>query len=368
MRTSARRRRSAAWACRCRTAPRRRRCSGLSEAIAASGARRVVFLGDLLHSAHAHAPATLQALAQWRKQHAALELLLVRGNHDHHAGDPPAALGMHGRRRAAAHRRTGAVPPPAAARRRLCAGRPPAPWRVLGGRANDRLRLPCFHFGEHVGVLPAFGAFTGMHALRPAARRARLRGRRRGGCRAAAYTARHESSPLESPDATRRITAGALEAVLPHPLTAPDWTASIAFRYRKRAGSGLHRAGAPRGADPPARAGRGRTAEAAPAAQHRAVRRRPWRQQRAADRRARHRQELADQGLPERICAARPAPDRGRQGRPGGPARHRRPGGRTARAFHRLLRRPELRRGRAGLQGAEVDPRRLGVAGLATTC
>ena len=30
-----------------------------------------------------------------------------------------------------------------------------------------------------------------------------------------------------------------LEAVLPHPLTAPDWSASVALRYRKRAGSGL---------------------------------------------------------------------------------------------------------------------------------
>jgi uncharacterized protein len=29
-----------------------------------------------------------------------------------------------------------------------------------------------------------------------------------------------------------------LEAVLPHPLQAPDWGASTAFRYRKRAGSG----------------------------------------------------------------------------------------------------------------------------------
>ena len=29
-----------------------------------------------------------------------------------------------------------------------------------------------------------------------------------------------------------------LEAVLPHPPQAPDWTASVAFRYRKRAGSG----------------------------------------------------------------------------------------------------------------------------------
>ena len=32
---------------------------------------------------------------------------------------------------------------------------------------------------------------------------------------------------------------GRLEAVLPHPLTAPDWSASIAYRYRKRGGSGL---------------------------------------------------------------------------------------------------------------------------------
>ncbi|MEY8878456.1 MAG: ATP-binding protein, partial [Leptothrix sp. (in: b-proteobacteria)] len=32
---------------------------------------------------------------------------------------------------------------------------------------------------------------------------------------------------------------GRLEAVLPHPLTAPDWGASIAYRYRKRGGSGV---------------------------------------------------------------------------------------------------------------------------------
>ena len=30
-----------------------------------------------------------------------------------------------------------------------------------------------------------------------------------------------------------------IEAVVPHPLAAPDWDASIAFRYRKRGGSGL---------------------------------------------------------------------------------------------------------------------------------
>ena len=30
-----------------------------------------------------------------------------------------------------------------------------------------------------------------------------------------------------------------LEAVLPHPLTAPDWSCAVAFRYRKRGGSGV---------------------------------------------------------------------------------------------------------------------------------
>jgi uncharacterized protein len=139
----------------------------LSQAVEASGARRVVFLGDLLHSAHAHAPATLQALARWRGRHAALELLLVRGNHDARAGDPPPELGVQ------------AVDEPLQLGGLALCHRPQPrdeayvlaghlhPCVVLSGRAHQRLRLPCFHFGATVGVLPAFGEFTGMHAVRP---------------------------------------------------------------------------------------------------------------------------------------------------------------------------------------------------------
>ena len=43
------------------------------------------------------------------------------------------------------------------------------PCISLHGRANERLRLPCFWLGHEVGhavgVLPAFGAFTGMHPI-----------------------------------------------------------------------------------------------------------------------------------------------------------------------------------------------------------
>jgi uncharacterized protein len=139
--------------------------AALSALIATWRARRVVFLGDFLHSAHAHAAATVGAVARWRRHHAALELVLVRGNHDSRAGDPPAHLGIrvvdepfelegfalchHPRPRRGAYVLAGHLHP--------CVS--------LGGRAFDHLRLPCFWLGDDVGVLPAFGAFTGMHPI-----------------------------------------------------------------------------------------------------------------------------------------------------------------------------------------------------------
>ena len=143
--------------------------AGLTVLVAATGARRIVFLGDFLHSRRAYAATTLAAVAAWRAAHRALELVLVRGNHDDRAGDPPAQLGMrvvdepllldglalchHPRRIAGAYVLAGHLHP--------CVG--------VGGRAWDHLRLPCFWFGDDVGVLPAFGAFTGMHPIRAAA-------------------------------------------------------------------------------------------------------------------------------------------------------------------------------------------------------
>ena len=143
--------------------------AALSALIMTWRARRVVFLGDFLHSARSHAPATLGAVARWRREHASLELVLVRGNHDDRAGDPPAYLGMrvvdepfeldgfalchHPRPRPGAYVLAGHLHP--------CVS--------LGGRSFDHLRLPCFWLGDDVGVLPAFGAFTGMHPIQAGA-------------------------------------------------------------------------------------------------------------------------------------------------------------------------------------------------------
>jgi DNA ligase-associated metallophosphoesterase len=144
----------------------------LSAAVADSGAQHIVFLGDLLHSAGARAPATLAAVARWREAHAGLRLTLVRGNHDGHAGDPPPDWGVdcvdepwlpaEAPGLALCHH------PQAVPGAYVLAGHT-HPAVVLGGRAHERLRLPCFHFGPAVGVLPAFGEFTGMHVLHKAA-------------------------------------------------------------------------------------------------------------------------------------------------------------------------------------------------------
>jgi uncharacterized protein len=138
----------------------------LGAAVAACGARHVVFLGDLLHSARGRQAGTLAEVERWRAADPALQLTLIRGNHDGHAGDPPAAWRVHcidgplfvGDALALSHH-----PDPLPGRYVLAGHVHPAV--VLGGRANERLRLPCFHFGAGVGVLPAFGEFTGTHAL-----------------------------------------------------------------------------------------------------------------------------------------------------------------------------------------------------------
>ena len=139
--------------------------SVLTSLVESTGARRIVFLGDFLHSARSHAASTLGAVARWRGKHAALELTLVRGNHDDRAGDPPAQLGFE------------VVDEPlVVGGMALCHHPKPReglyvlaghlhPCVTLGGRAFDTLRLPCFHFGPQVAVLPAFGSFTGMHPI-----------------------------------------------------------------------------------------------------------------------------------------------------------------------------------------------------------
>jgi metallophosphoesterase superfamily enzyme len=96
-------------------------------------------------------------------------MVLVRGNHDRRAGDPPPELGVAG------------VDAPASQPPFVLAHHPTSsddgyvlaghlhPGVRLAGPAGLRERLPCFWIREHVAVLPAFGDFTGLADVAPEA-------------------------------------------------------------------------------------------------------------------------------------------------------------------------------------------------------
>ena len=124
-------------------------------------AARIVFLGDFLHAAAAQQASVLNPVRLWRARHAEASCVLVRGNHDSHAGDPPADLRIDvvdepwslGPFTACHH-------PQQVAGRLVLAGHL-HPTVTLQGPARDRQRLPAFWLSEGLLVLPAFGAFTG---------------------------------------------------------------------------------------------------------------------------------------------------------------------------------------------------------------
>lgn len=140
----------------------------LDAALRRTCARRLVVLGDLFHArAGRVAAATLAELRRWRGPHPELEILLVRGNHDRHAGDPPADLRIN------CVNAPAFVPPfvlrhePAESSASYTLAGHVHPGVVLCGPALQRERLPCFLLRERVALLPAFGSFTGLGTVEP---------------------------------------------------------------------------------------------------------------------------------------------------------------------------------------------------------
>jgi len=129
-----------------------------------TAAQRVVFLGDFLHADTGRAPATLRALSSWRVAHQTLDIVIVRGNHDRGAGDPPDFACVD----------APLIEPPFVFQHHptahsggyVLAGHL-HPAVQLVGRGRQYERLPCFWFRERQAVLPAFGSFTGFATVTP---------------------------------------------------------------------------------------------------------------------------------------------------------------------------------------------------------
>jgi uncharacterized protein len=140
----------------------------LTRVIDETTATRVVVLGDLLHARAGRVAALDDAFAAWRKKHPSLDILLVRGNHDARAGDPPDDWEIR------------CVDEPYALAPFLACHRlesPPAGYALCGhvhpgvrlhGAGEQSARLPCFVLGARRAILPAFGRFTGLADVSPA--------------------------------------------------------------------------------------------------------------------------------------------------------------------------------------------------------
>jgi DNA ligase-associated metallophosphoesterase len=139
----------------------------LTESIQLTESRRVVLLGDFFHSRVARRSSVLEQFNAWRDAHTDIALLLVRGNHDRRAGDPPSTWRMEPVDEPVTDppfvlRHT----PQKSDRGYVLAGHV-HPLVLLRGKGAQRLRLPCFHFAQEVGTLPAFSSLARGAEIRP---------------------------------------------------------------------------------------------------------------------------------------------------------------------------------------------------------
>jgi DNA ligase-associated metallophosphoesterase len=140
----------------------------LERVIAMTQPTTLYVLGDLLHAEAGRTSSVLNVFAAWRATHAQLEIVLVRGNHDKHAGDPPEE--WHIQCENAPFNLSPFVlvhmPSVDPMDGYALAGHV-HPGVVISGAGRQSLKIPCFWFGQYGAVLPAFGSFTGTAAIQP---------------------------------------------------------------------------------------------------------------------------------------------------------------------------------------------------------
>lgn len=141
----------------------------LSKLLTITGASTLTILGDFFHTRHSQSKNVLSALATWRKHHPDLQISLILGNHDQHAGPPPVELGIE------------VMDAPLSIGPFVCHHLPQEtaadagyllaghlhPHVILHDYDGTSMRLAAFIFSPHQAILPAFGGFTGSSAYRP---------------------------------------------------------------------------------------------------------------------------------------------------------------------------------------------------------
>ena len=124
----------------------------------------LIVLGDLVHDRSAMEPRTYDRVRAWRTRHPDLQVQLVPGNHDRHAdGLDGLDIELLGHRHH--HGGVDLVHATIESEQRPTLGGHVHPCVRLASARGDHLRTPCFWFEGNVGLLPAFGGFTGGHTM-----------------------------------------------------------------------------------------------------------------------------------------------------------------------------------------------------------
>lgn len=121
--------------------------------------------GDMFHH---NINSDANAFGEWRKHYTGLKVVLIKGNHDALKNEDYGALNIE------VHTKELLSPP-----FRFIHDQPTHedgyynisghihPGIALYGKAKQQLKFPCFYFGKHCAILPAFSVFTGLSIMRP---------------------------------------------------------------------------------------------------------------------------------------------------------------------------------------------------------
>jgi DNA ligase-associated metallophosphoesterase len=143
----------------------------LDELLLMTQAKKIYFLGDLFHSALNREWYDFTA---WMEKYPEKDFILIKGNHD----ILPDQVYEESRLQIISEKL--AIPPfllthePLKEKNKksdlypICGHVHPAV--SLRGSGFQQITLPCFYFGLHYALLPAFGKFTGFHKIKPGKR------------------------------------------------------------------------------------------------------------------------------------------------------------------------------------------------------
>jgi DNA ligase-associated metallophosphoesterase len=139
----------------------------LSALLHRTHARRLIILGDFFHARSGRSDSVLDAIGRWRRSHAGLPMLLVRGNHDRSAGRVLAEWNIEEADRSVEEDGLLLSHDP----------QPESDKPVLAGHVHPvysirdydgaSVKTPCFVFDERSASLPSFGTFTGGYRIAP---------------------------------------------------------------------------------------------------------------------------------------------------------------------------------------------------------